>query len=429
MESTEDFYALQLHFTRRRIRKTQDEIYRLGKELSRTQRSILPKRAAKALELDVSTIFGGDPQINKSSEPFYQFIDSTGNLFLETCKVRKHDLGTRASTSYQKALLLAKKRMQDANRFLPSSNFESFAYKVDKPNIGVEYHFYFIEEITESPKGKKAARTKERVYQVIVQQAYGQLEVEYKETQDLKRVNFIVPTSGTGDSLKQFLHNYERVCLEPPDMKGRCSVVFVVFKTSKTVFDDENELETALSALYSRHPSSQHQVLNVQGESFTVARTIQMADSVFSRHELLAFIPTDVVFSHEFLYRCQTNSYINKRAYFPVAFQRYRQDKAFGAYSLSDVALLESGLSSAQGFWANSEFSIFCTYNEDLQTFYNLPSSSRDLHNIFKDSETMGVFRAPDPGLLRRWRKDLCSSESSLLRNDCIKEQKYMNMQ
>lgn len=419
LPSVQDFYKIHLHFTRRKIIKTQDEIYRLGEELSRTRRSVRPKRDKSVLKFEETTVFGADALQNKTTEQLHQFIDNNGNLYLDTCKVRKHDVGTERTSPYRSALDLAKKQIGSI-----ADSFESFAYRVVKPNIGIEYQFYFIQTLIYAPTiGKRGKPPREKVYQVTVLHPYGKLEMVSKEIQPLKTINFVVSTSASIESINEFLLNYERVCLRSQLSKSpRCKLLIILF--SKTMNNNihmkVSDIEKKLKLLREKYSEMSTQVMEVKGESVTVARTVQMADSAFSRGDLLAFLPVDAQFNDDFLFRCQLNTFLQKRAYFPVAFQRYDR-----ITSVPD----EITISAEDGYWANSDFSSFCAYNEDLQMFDNLPGSSRDMHNMFKASEVVGVFRAPDPGLHFNWKKHVCSIGNSLERSECMKEFKYMNMQ
>ena len=286
---------------------------------------------------------------------------------------------------------------------------------------------------------------------------YDKLEVESKEIQEVRTVHFVVPTSaGSAEGLTRFLLNYEAVCLsgggvniERGEHKGgggdqgggegnggikdRCALLIVVYKQPKVTQDaprseghTARDLEKALSAMSERYPGAIHNVLEVAGESLTLARTVQMADSAFNRDDLLAVLTPEVAFTEDFLFRCQLNARPMKRAYFPVVYQKWGDDAHSPSTYFGDPA---DGELNTEGFWANADFSTFCAYNEDIQLFDNLPSSPRDLHNMFKASEYMGVFRAPDPGLSMDWNGRVCSMSNSLDRQTCMRELKYINMQ
>ena len=106
-----------------------------------------PKRDRSVVRVQETAVFGSDALLNKTSDPLYQYIDQSGRLYLHTCKVRTQHVGREPLSPYREALTLARATLQGEDGGLEEEGLEYFTYKVTKPNLGVEYQFYFLQTL------------------------------------------------------------------------------------------------------------------------------------------------------------------------------------------------------------------------------------------------------------------------------------------
>jgi len=221
-------------------------------------------------------------------------------------------------------------------------------------------------------------------------------------------VNVILPLQKVGTSFREFLQSYIYSGVE--HSKNKMHIVLVVFPTVSA-----DEVKAQVRYLNSNsHPVSASVVM--VDEEYDFHRGIQSGVKSLSENNGLLFLAdVNLRFGSDFFRRCRYNSQLEKRVYYPVAFQLY--DWSFKGYSVHS----NPPLSADTGRWDAQHFSHLCIYKKDYVKIggYEENQNSRGLFKAITTSY-LDVFQAPDPDLFRTWTSKRCKDLEESKAKTCL---------
>ena len=406
------FYDVHIHYTEKELLRTEQQIARLEEEVKSSQNSMYsasdPRRKYKSGDLDKIAIFDSFHKFINSTDQFYQYIDDTGKVYLDTCKLEKEDL-TRDGDIYDTVLQMAEEAVGP-----DAGDMESFAYRLVKPNVGIEYHFFFIQE--RGGKKKKKGQD-DKVYQVTILQPYSELEIVAKEIHLGTTINIVLPVENDFD-VTDIIGQIASICKDQEKVQFECAI-FVIFQNNE---NRESTRQRLLDLnITDKGTAFKIQLLDAQIEVTNFQKTFELIDDQLNKSSLLAFIDPHSMVTKQFLQRCILNSERTQKAYFPVHFQLMH------GTSLDDVAMYNGkyDISNRNGYWANTEYKTFCAYKEDIINLQTLPVTPKELVDDLT-AEGIEVIRTAEPGLVNLWNNELCSDKKDF--NRCMKEHRYDNL-
>ena len=407
------FYDIHIHYTEQELRNTQRQIQRLEKEVKSSQSVILsetfPRKKYKSGDLDDVTIFDSIHKFINSTDQFYQYIDDTGKVYRDTCKLVKDDL-TKDGGVYETLLQMAEEAVNSPD----ASGMESFAYKMVKPNVGVEYQFYFIEE----RKGKSKKSQDDKIHQITILQPYDKLEIVTKEIHPFATVNIVLPIKNKGD-IRNIAEQLSEFCGTDKRDGFDCHL-FVLFQDRKK--EDSTSTEMSLEIL-KEEITFEMQLIKTDHDISTLQNWFTLIEKQLKKDTLVLYINSYSIFNKAFLHRCVLNSFAGRKAYFPVHFQ------LLSRISLTDVVSRNNKfhISNKNGYWANAQHDTFCAHRNDIEEINILPATIEELIDDFT-VQNIDIIRTADPGLLRLWDPDLCSTTKGTSGINCQKDHRFANL-
>ena len=408
------FYDVHIHYTEKELHRTEQEILRLEEGVKSSQNTVFsggdPRRRYKSGDLDKIAIFDSFHKFINSTDQFYQYIDDTGKVYLDTCKLEKEDL-TRDGDIYDTVLQMAEEAVGPE-----AGDMESFAYRLVKPNVGIEYHFFFIEERS---RKKKKKSLDDKVYQVTILQPYGKLEIVTKEIHIATTINIVLPVKNDFDATDT-IGKISSICNDQENVQFECAI-FVLFQNNE---NRESTRERLLDLnITVKGTTFKIQLLEAQIDVTNFQKTFELIDTQLNESSLVAFIDPHSIVTKQFLQRCILNSENAQKAYFPVHFQLMH------GISLDNFVMYNGkhDISNRNGYWANAEYTTFCAYKEDLTNVHILPVSVKELVDDFT-AGGVEVIRTAEPGILKLWDNELCSNGKDFNVDRCIKEHRYDNL-
>ena len=409
------FYDVHIHYTEKELRRTEQQILRL-EEVKSSQNTVHsgkdPRRKYKSSDLDKIAIFDSFHKFINSTDQFYQYIDDTRKVYLDTCKLEKEDLTTDGDI-YDTVLQMAEEAVGPE-----ADDMESFAYRLVKPNVGMEYHFFFIEERNGNKKRKKKSLD-HKVYQVTILQPYGELEIVAKEIHLVTTINIVLPVENDFD-VTDIIGQIANICSNQGKVHFECAI-FIIFQ------NDENKESTEQKLLdldiLDKATSLNFKLLEAQIDITNFQEIFKLIDTHLNKDSLVAFIDPHSILTKRFLQRCILNSEKTQKAYFPIHFQLLR------GISSDNIAIHNgvNDISNRNGYWANAEYKTFCAYKEDISNVQVLPTTMKELVDDFT-AGGIEIIRTAEPGLLKLWNNELCSRRKDFNIDRCIKEHRYDNL-
>ena len=410
------FYDIHIHYTEKELHRTEQQILRLEEEVKSSQNTVHsgkdPRRKYKSGDLDKIAIFDFFHKFINSTDQFYQYIDDTGKVYPDTCKLEKEELTTDGDI-YDTVLQMAEEAVGPE-----AGDMESFAYRLVKPNVGIEYHFFFIEERNGNKKRKKKSLD-DKVYQVTILKPYGELEIVAKEIHLVTTINIVLPVENYLD-VTDIISQISNICSNQGKVHFDCAI-FVIFQ------NDENKESTKQKLLgldiSDKTTSLKFQLLQAQIDITNFQKIFKLIDTHLNENSLIAFLDPHSIVTKRFLQRCILNSEKTQKAYFPIHFQLLH------GIALDNVAMQNgiNDISNRNGYWANAEYKTFCAYKEDISNVHVLPTTMKELVDDFT-AGGIEIIRTAEPGLLKLWNNELCSGRKDFNVDRCIKEHRYDNL-
>ena len=112
-----------------------------------------------------------------------------------------------------------------------AGNMESFAYRLVKPNVGIEYHLYFIEERGGNRKKKKKSPD-DKVYQVTILQPYGEVRnCGQRNSPPDNTINIVLPVENDFE-VTDTIGQISNICSSEGNVHFDCAI-FVIFQNNK----------------------------------------------------------------------------------------------------------------------------------------------------------------------------------------------------
>ncbi|KAJ1181577.1 hypothetical protein NDU88_006782 [Pleurodeles waltl] len=222
-------------------------------------------------------------------------------------------------------------------------------------------------------------------------------------------INIIVPLAKRADKFQQFMHNFQRVCIQ---QDGRVHLTVVYFgkeqaQEVKTILEN-----TAKSANFKNFTFIQ---LN---EEFSRGKGLDVGARAWKGHNvLLFFCDVDIYFTSEFLNTCRLNAQPGKRVFYPVLFSQYNPSIVYGRRDNIPSVEQQLIIRKDTGFWRDFGFGMTCQYRSD---FINI--GGFDLHikgwggedvQLYRKylHSSLMVVRTPVRGLFHLWHEKRCPDE------------------
>lgn len=229
-----------------------------------------------------------------------------------------------------------------------------------------------------------------------------------------KTINFILPLSKRWKIFKNFIKNYENICLKS---KENTKLTIVLFENQndyivarKSSFKQSylvNNLIQRLNLKYSLRDENKI-FLVVQNSKFSRSVACQLGASLHNSNDLIYFMDVDMKFNREFLFRVRVNTIQHKQVYFPIMFRQYGSN-----YRRE----FDFNLNSQNGYWRQYSFGNLAVYNSDLSlvggfntSHYGWGIEDQELFDKFLNSN-LTVLRSPDPGLVHIYHDIKCDPQ------------------
>eukprot|EP00117_Sycon_ciliatum_P017073 scpid40344/ scgid16230/ Chondroitin sulfate synthase 1; Chondroitin glucuronyltransferase 1; Chondroitin synthase 1; Glucuronosyl-N-acetylgalactosaminyl-proteoglycan 4-beta-N-acetylgalactosaminyltransferase 1; N-acetylgalactosaminyl-proteoglycan 3-beta-glucuronosyltransferase 1; N-acetylgalactosaminyltransferase 1 len=222
-------------------------------------------------------------------------------------------------------------------------------------------------------------------------------------------INIIVPISGIPNRFKEFLANYEKVCLQKT---SPTKLVVVIFGESKADFES---LTAVLEPLKRRYPKAIISSVTVKGK-FSRAGGLDAGAKTVGPKELMFFVDADLDFKENFLRRCRRNTALGAQAYFPVTFMLFNPEIV---YPGGKTVPKEITITRDTGHWATYAFGMVCMYRKDYDDVggFDLSIKGWGAEDVkFFDkvvASNIRTFRAVDPDLIHRFHMKKCDPNLS----------------
>ena len=217
-----------------------------------------------------------------------------------------------------------------------------------------------------------------------------------------EKVNLILPLAGRYESLRQFMDNFESVCVDRKSA-GEVTLLIVLF-TEEGSTGEVDLIRSRVSASQLRYPHLSISMIHVSGQ-FSRGAGLQQAAQVLPRHSLMFFIDVDIQFTPDVLERVRLATALGRSAYYPVVFSQYDPSMATGG-----------NFSSGAGCWRQFGYGIVAVYNAD---FIDAGGFNLDIHGWGQEdvdlvdrllARNLSLFRAVDPGLMHVFHAKHCDA-------------------
>nr|XP_006814085.1 PREDICTED: chondroitin sulfate synthase 1-like [Saccoglossus kowalevskii] len=178
-----------------------------------------------------------------------------------------------------------------------------------------------------------------------------------------QNVNFIIPLSKVTDRLKDFMANYEKICLKTKEYTSLLAVLF-----PGTTDDGRRQVEQVKGLFYKyqkQYPEAVISYIETQGE-FSRAAGLDIGAKQFSAESLLFFCDVDVDFDAAFLDRCRHNSVLGEQAYYPIVFSQYNPELVYQG-SAKIPKETSKDIHKHNGFWIHYGYGMVCLHNQDYR--------------------------------------------------------------
>lgn len=222
------------------------------------------------------------------------------------------------------------------------------------------------------------------------------------------RVSLVLPLAGRLETLKRFMSNYERVCLQN-HRTSAVELLIVVFTVDGIADSDYltsvHNLVNNLNNNYGEASIRLHEVHKI----FSRGLALNSGAKLHSSNSLLVFIDVDMIFDASFLDRVRRNTIYNTSAYFPIIYSQYNP---------ANVPEAKRGLDFDEdvGYWRKYGFGIVSIYKADYDRAkgFNESIVGWGLEDIDFVEKVMKInlmaFRSADPGIIHIYHEPSCDS-------------------
>ena len=362
----------------------------------------------------ISSILSGSAVILKDKVPFYlrpnnRFDIYPWTRFNNTLIQQVHGIAPEhgPSETMQAELFDVFKRLQTYLHSHYPSSVVTISRIIDgymrfNPHLGREYLLTLkLDQIGRSPLYHR--------YHMIRELGPAVSVINLPSAPSSITLNVILPLQKVGTSFREFLQSFIYSGVEHGG-RAKLHIVLVVFPTVSA-----DEMKAQVRYLNSKtHPVSASLV--VADGKYDYHRGVQVGVKSLGESDGLLFLAdVNLRFSPEFFRRCRYNSQIEKRVYYPVAFQLY--DWSFKAFSSNS----NPPLSADTGRWDPQYFSHLCIYKKDFVKVGGYKEGQTS-HRLFKaiTSSHLDVFQAPDPDLFRSWTSKRCKDLEESKKRTCL---------
>ncbi len=301
--------------------------------------------------------------MEEGAQQFYQYIDEKGKMYLDTCPTQSVNLYAQGG-DYDLARLTAEEAIgQDVDKM------QSFAYREVKPNVGVEYQFYFLDVGSTAYEDE----SHDKLHHVTVTQNYGKFDIVEKYFQPMRTLDLILPIDSTANLEKVFKHVND-MCINSKHGSGKRLC------TLHVIMCGDNNIRPLRGAV--RHLRIQYSKLLIKHHTYEGSKTdlsgiMKKLIPLFSEDALFVFMTNETLLQPEFIYSCISNTVPRRTAFFPVPF-----------HLTTKTGVQETHIDKDNGKWDNENFETFCIYKTDLQAAVNdrvsFPKSAQDIFRILQ---------------------------------------------
>jgi len=213
-------------------------------------------------------------------------------------------------------------------------------------------------------------------------------------------VNLVLPLAGRYETFRQFMDNFESVCVDRGSADD-VALVIVLF-TEEGSIAEVDLITSRVFTSQQRYPHLSISVIRMSGQ-FSRGAGLQQAAQHLPRHSLVFFIDVDVQFTPEVLQRVRLATILGRSAYYPVVFSQYDPSMASGA-----------DFTAGAGYWRQFGYGIMAVYNAD---FMDAGGFNVDIRGWGREdidlverllARNVSIFRAVDPGLLHMFHAKHC---------------------
>lgn len=401
-------YWVHMRITRLRMSKAREELLRLTGELATDPASVRPKRDSEKESNRESSYLMQELLADGTAETFSSLIDDTDHIYMDSCRVSPKDI--KGDQDFDAALVIAGQAIEG-----DAMEMEELRFRLDKANMGTEYHMFYLQSQSLKPgmKKEKHPHAAAKIQQAIVAQTYKELNVENKEAKTPQQIQVFVPMPEQIDKLKAFLRSVETVCSNVPGLSEGCAI-WIMCPQNDFATSDE------VSLLMQKQYRVPVQRLQLSCHVCALEDYQQLISNQFLDDKtIVALLTAEHIFSQNFLLRCMLNANPGKRVYFPVSFQKYD----------ASVSLIE--VSEESGFWKSLSYDAMCACVQDLRAApLGSATSLETLHDYYKESYYQ-VYRVPDPELQTEWRSEWCCNTLSgrgRSNEECREAIRFMDM-
>ncbi|XP_013413547.1 chondroitin sulfate synthase 1 [Lingula anatina] len=223
--------------------------------------------------------------------------------------------------------------------------------------------------------------------------------VDLKHSSQGKTIHFILPLSGRLNILQQFMHNFEKVCLElHEDVK-----LVVINFPSATENDARHEVDDIVQKLKDKYPSYDLRVIHNEG-IFSRGVALQQGSAMFDSRTLLFFVDVDITFNNDALQRIRSNTIRGQQVYFPVVFSQYDPAMVCNQNPCPNIPFV---FTENIGYWRQFGYGIVSAYKSDFMkvggfdtTIQGWGKEDVDLFTKFVTLSNLTIFRSVDLGLV-----------------------------
>ena len=399
-------YKLHLMYTEHRISRLQHHMVELATTAAGGNTNSPVKARAKRnspqTDFEQTVLQSHGAILNSTTDPFYEYFDSEGNVYLDSCIVTKDNASK--SAAFRRSHSLVHKYLS-SQIGTDTSHMEYYGFRTVKPMSGLEYQFYLIHPDQINKRGYYH----DRLYQVIFKHQYEQLHVQNKQIQKSEDIT-IVTIADDLSVLPELLKSLVQNCDSVQKANCKCGVLLLYDITLLGVEYTMADLAVIIDSV--PHEHVQIQTFDISASSSLMnnfQRAVVSVHETLTENSLIVFLHPKSHINKHFLHRCQANAMAGKSAYFPIPFQLNPAASKTYTATMEDASR-HPPLTS--GFWKNTDFDSFCIHTADLQTLSILPESPQMLYR-FLVSMKKTVRRLPDTGVTRLWDDGICNTHNT----------------
>ncbi|XP_047476837.1 chondroitin sulfate N-acetylgalactosaminyltransferase 1-like [Penaeus chinensis] len=233
-------------------------------------------------------------------------------------------------------------------------------------------------------------------------------------------INIIMPLKGRPDNLQIFMQNLENILSKDNRLSVGLTVVY--FKD-----DDQQECQRILQKAEKSFPNLKTEFILQEGP-FSRGRGLQVGvEKTTLRAEIVFFCDVDVLFTKEFLTRCQSTPVEGYQVFFPMVFSMYNPEFIYPLHKHRiPPPLHQLEVNDNNGYWRVWGHGMVCIYKSDFFKIggFDMAKSGwggEDL-DLVRKTVRVGkykIIRSLEPGLFHRYHSKECDDARQFF--PCIK--------